>query len=197
MTAAERREVLDIMANAVEDSNRIISSLIDYSYNLRLEPGVCTPKSLVLSSLSKIHVPNRIHLLNEVSEETKLFVDAENLEKVFVNIIKNAVDAIPEEGIIQIRCVVKGSSVEFSFSDSGVGISERVLPKIFAPLVTTKAKGMGMSLAICKRIVELHGGKISVESEVGKGTVFTVNLPIELSKHEFAPVQLFTEIEMK
>lgn len=71
---------------------------------------------------------------------------------------------------------------------------EGVLQKIFTPLVTTKAKGMGMSLAICKRVVETHGGKISVESTVGKGATFTINLPIMLSKSDFQQLQIITGI---
>ena len=86
--------------------------------------------------------------------------------------------------------------MKYHFTDSGIGIPEKILPKLFAPLVTTKAKGMGMSLAICKRIVEAHGGKIAVESSVGKGTTFTINLPIKLSKSEFPQVQMFTEVEL-
>jgi signal transduction histidine kinase len=99
------------------------------------------------------------------------------MEKVFTSIIKNAIDAMPEKGIIQIQSTLKGVNIEISFTDSGVGIPEKILPKLFAPLVTTKAKGMGMSLAICKRIVEAHGGKIGAESSAGKGTTFTINLP--------------------
>ena len=78
-----------------------------------------------------------------------------------------------------------------------MAIPEGVLLKLFAPLVTTKAKGMGMVLPICKRIVELHDGKIAVDSIVGKGTTFTINLPIKLSKSEFAQIQMFTGVEMK
>jgi len=119
------------------------------------------------------------------------------MEKVFASIIKNAIDASPEKGSIKIQSMLKGLNVEISFTDSGIGIPENILPKLFTPLVTTKAKGMGMSLAICKRIVEAHGGKIAGESAVGKGTTFTIRLPIKLSKSEFTQIQMFTGIEMK
>jgi signal transduction histidine kinase len=69
--------------------------------------------------------------------------------------------------------------VEFSFKDTGLGMSDQTKSKLFMPLFTTKAQGMGFGLAICKRIVEAHGGKITVESALGKGTTFTVSLPIE------------------
>ncbi len=117
-----------------------------------------------------------------------MFLDAPRIEKVFANIIKNAIDAQPEKGIIKIQNVLKEQYVEMAFTDSGRGIPEDILPKIFSPLVTTKAKGMGMGLAICKRIVEAHGGKIAVKSAVDKGTTITINLPIKLSRSEFQQV---------
>jgi signal transduction histidine kinase len=69
--------------------------------------------------------------------------------------------------------------VEIAFVDDGVGMSEQTLAKIFNPLFTTKAKGMGFGLAICKRVVEAHGGKIRAESALGRGTTFAITLPIE------------------
>ena len=125
-----------------------------------------------------------------------MFLDTRGMEKVFASIIKNAIDASPEKGSIKIQSMLKGQNIEISFTDSGIGIPESILPKLFAPLVTTKAKGMGMSLAICKRIIESHGGKIAVESTVGKGTTFTISLPIRLSKSEFTQIQMFTGIEL-
>ena len=77
--------------------------------------------------------------------------------------------------------------MEIVFSDSGVGISTDVLRKLFSPLVTIKAKGMGLGLAICRRIIEAHDGKITVDSVEGEGTSVTIVLPIK-SKSEFTEV---------
>ena len=197
LTETERNATLATMESAIEDSNRIISSLIDYSSELFLQPQQCTPKSLVLHALSAIQIPDRINIINDATDDIKMFLDAPRLEKVFANIIKNAVDALPEKGIIKIQNVLKEQDIEMAFTDSGRGIPEDILPKIFSPLVTTKAKGMGMGLAICKRIVEAHGGKIAVESAVDKGTTITINLPIKLSRSEFPQVQLFKGIKIK
>jgi signal transduction histidine kinase len=123
-----------------------------------------------------------------------MFFDVPRIENAFANIVKNAADAITEKGVIQIKSAVKSGSVEFSFIDSGTGIPKDILPKLFSPLVTTKAKGMGMNLAICNRIVEAHGGKVSVESEAGKGATFTVSLPIKLSTSRFGGVKIFAEL---
>lgn len=195
LTEAERNEILEIMDMAVEDSNRIVTSLVDYSSELRLQPEQCTPRSLVLHALSKVQVPNYINIVNDALDDFIMFLDAPRIENVFASIIKNAIDATPEKGVIQVRSIVKSGNVELSFTDSGTGIPEVILPKIFSPLVTTKAKGMGMNLAICKRIVEAHGGKVGVESAAGKGATFTVSLPIKNSKSEFAHADTFTELK--
>ncbi len=156
-----------------------------------MQPEQCTPNSLVLHSLSAIQVPDRINIINDATSENKMFLDAQRIEKVFTSIIKNAVDAQPEKGIIKIQNVLKEKDIEIAFTDSGRGIPADILPKIFSPLVTTKAKGMGMGLAICKRIVEAHGGKIAVKSAVGIGTTITINLPIKLPRSEFPQVRMF------
>ena len=197
LTETEMHATLATMDIAIEDSDRIISSLVDYSSELFLQPEQCTPKSLVLHSLSAIQVPDRLNIINDAMDETKMFLDAPRVEKVFASIIKNAIDAQPEKGIIKIQNVLKEQDIEIAFTDSGRGIPDDILPKIFSPLVTTKAKGMGMGLAICKRIVEAHGGKIAVKSAVGIGTTITINLPIKLSRSEFLQLQMFNGIEMK
>ena len=194
LTEAEKVEILGTMDNAIEDSNRIINSLVDYSTELYLQLEQCTPKSLTLKALSTVQVPDRLEIINDATDDVTMFLDVQQMEKVFASITKNAIDASPEKGIIKIQSMLKGPNIEISFTDTGTGIPENILPKIFAPLVTTKAKGMGMSLAICKRIVEAHGGKIGVESAVGKGTTFVVNLPIKLSESEFTLLPITNQV---
>jgi signal transduction histidine kinase len=99
------------------------------------------------------------------------------MKRVFVNIIKNAVDAMPNGGKLEIETQQIEGGIKTSFSDTGHGISEENQKNLFQPLFTTKAKGMGFGLAICQRIVEAHNGKISIRSILGKGTTVTVELP--------------------
>ncbi|MEM3356302.1 MAG: HAMP domain-containing sensor histidine kinase, partial [Candidatus Bathyarchaeia archaeon] len=82
---------------------------------------------------------------------------------------------------LTIKSKIVGDSVEITFKDTGTGMSKETLEKIWTPLFTTKAKGMGLGLPICKRFVEAHGGHISVKSAIGKGTTFKVTIPIEPS----------------
>lgn len=162
-----------------------LSQVVEYSSELILEPEQCTPNSLTMHALSKIQVPDRINIVNQTTNDLKFVLDEQKIETVFVKIIKNAIDAMPQKGDLQIISQIKGSNVEISFSDSGTGIPDHILPKLFSPLVTSKAKGMGMNLAICQRIVEANGGKIYAESETGNGTKFTIMLPIKTLKTDF------------
>ena len=86
---------------------------------------------------------------------------------------------MPNGGKLTIASKQVNDGLEISFADTGTGISDEIMPKLFSPLFTTKAQGMGFGLAICKRIIEAHGGKITVKTAKGKGTTFTVTLPIE------------------
>jgi PAS domain S-box-containing protein len=194
LTEVDKKKILETIDNAVEDSNRIISGLVDYASDLKLEVSTCTPKSLFSSTLPKIKIPNRIEVIDHLLDEPEISVDVSKFESVLTKIIMNAIEAMPQNGTLELRSTQKGSNIEIAFIDSGIGIPENVLPKVFSPLTTTKAKGMGLGLAICKRIVDAHGGKIRVESTVGKGTTLTITVPIN-PKIKFAVQNDWVKIE--
>ena len=175
----EVKQACEYIKTSIVDSDRIISSLVDYAQDLHLKKGICTPKSLTQNALSKVTIPDRIILSNLVTNETELFLDAQKIENAFTRIIQNAIDAMPQLGTLEITSQPLNESIMcISFTDSGTGISETVLPNLFSPLTTTKAKGMGMSLAICKRIVDEHKGAITFETKQGQGSTFNLMLPI-------------------
>ncbi|MGD6852142.1 MAG: PAS domain S-box protein [Candidatus Bathyarchaeia archaeon] len=192
----ERDKLLHVISASSEDSDRIVTSLIDYATEPHLELEFCTPKSLVANALNKIEIPDHITVQNEVVDETGLLLDAPKIQKVFARILQNSIQAVKNRGVIWIQNEIEGDKVSFIFTDYGTGVSPDICRRIFQPLVTTKAKGMGMSLAICKNVVEAHGGKIVVESEVGKGTKFTVTLPIKRSKADFVELQAINRSEL-
>ncbi len=174
-----KREMLDLIEKDIEYSNKIVNDLLDYSREIHLDLTETTPRVIVRDTLSMVKVPDGITVLNKVQRIPKLSVDCEKLKRVFLNIMKNAFDAMPKGGQLMIKSKIVGDCTEFVFADTGLGMTQHTLDEIFAPLFTTKAKGMGFGLAICKRIVEAHCGRISVESEPAKGTMFTVTVPIE------------------
>lgn len=112
----------------------------------------------------------------------KIYVDYEEIKQVFLNIVKNAFEAMPEAGQFTIRAYLKSDSqenIEIAFIDDGIGVKKENLDRIFNPFFTTKIRGTGLGLALCRRIiVERHHGKIYIESEENKGTTVKVELPV-------------------
>jgi signal transduction histidine kinase len=172
-------ELLLIIDRSIEHSNNIINDLLDYSRELHLDCEEISPKSLINYVLLAINVPRRIKIAERVEDSPAIWVDTNKMQRVFTNLVKNAFDAMPDGGSLEIRSTHDEQTVNFSFIDTGCGMSEDVVIKIFTPLFTTKAQGMGFGLSICKRIVEAHGGKIEVESTLNKGTKFDIMLPIK------------------
>ena len=100
------------------------------------------------------------------------------MKRVFTNLAQNTIQAMPKGGSVTVEAHRDYDSFLVNFSDTGVGIPVNVESKLFMPLFTTKSKGQGFGLVVCKWIVEVHNGEITYISEAGKGTVFTVKIPI-------------------
>lgn len=173
------KEMMQLIENAIKHSNKIINDLLNYAREVHLELTETTPKTIINEALSLVEAPKNIQVLDVTQNIPKIKVDVEKMKRVFVNIIKNAVDAMPEGGKLTIRNKTSGDNVEITIADTGEGIPKDILEKIWAPLYTTKAKGIGLGLPICKRIAEAHKGSISVESTIAKGTTFTITIPIK------------------
>ncbi|MEM3823919.1 MAG: PAS domain S-box protein, partial [Candidatus Bathyarchaeia archaeon] len=173
------KEMLELIEKNIAYSNKIINDLLDYSREIELEAIESDPRTLVQEVLSIVGVPTNVKVKNFAEHKPKMEVDTEKVKRVFMNLIKNAIEAMPKGGVLTIKSRKVKDKVEITFSDTGVGMSKETLRKLWTPLFTTKSKGMGFGLPICKRFVEAHGGCITVESARGKGTTFTVTLPIK------------------
>jgi PAS domain S-box-containing protein len=172
------KEMLQAIEKSIDYSNKIVKDLLDYSRDIKLELETTTPHSLLATSLGLIKVPPNVELVNNCSDDPKFTVDVGKVSRVFVNLITNAFDAMPNGGTLTISNQKTADALEIAFKDTGTGISPQSMSNLWTPLFTTKTKGMGLGLPICKRIVEAHGGKITVESEQGNGTKFKVVLPL-------------------
>jgi signal transduction histidine kinase len=172
-------EMVELIEKDIEYSNKIINDLLDYSREIRLELAEASPKGIVKEALGHASIPDKVHVTDKTRNSPKILVDTEMLVRAFVNIIRNATDAMPNGGTLTISSRQTGTDLEIAFSDTGLGMSREVLDRMWTPFFTTKAKGMGLGLSICKRIVEAHNGKILVSSTEEKGTTFTVTFPIE------------------
>ena len=186
-------ETLQILDREVDNCERIISSLLDFAQPRELALRQVHLPEVIEEALARTTVPNlpaqagNVEVLTRYAEALPLITaDPDQLGLVFGNLILNAVQAMPGGGRLTITAAyVEGgtvrnpqSAIRIQVSDTGVGIPEEHLGKIFEPLFTTKAKGIGLGLAVSKTLVERHGGSMEVTSEVGKGSTFTVRLPL-------------------
>lgn len=159
--------------------NKIVSDLQDYSKTIRLVPDEVDIRHVIEDVLSSVKVPSNVDVSVVFDEGfPELYVDISLMRRLYTNLVNNAVQAMPDGGNLTVRGHSSDEYVFVDIVDTGVGISEENMGKIFRPLFTTKAKGTGLGLSVCERIVESHGGVIMVESEVGVGSTFTVRLPL-------------------
>ena len=173
------KEMLDIIDSDVQYSNKIVNDLLDFSRDIRLARTKTSVKTVVAATLAQMKIPRRVKILDMTEKAPEVLVDVGQMQRVLSNIVKNAVEAMPRGGRLEIKSERTDDSVKISFRDTGSGISKENMSRLGSPLFTTKAKGVGMGLAICKRITEAHGGSLSVESKEKVGTCVRVVLPID------------------
>jgi signal transduction histidine kinase len=175
------REVAGFISTEVDRTNALVTRFLDFARPLKLRRD---PADLA-------HVLDRAVELAErdaASHHVAIFknyspdipplpIDAELMERVFYNLLANAVQASPPQGSVTIKTRHGDGMAEICVIDRGSGIDPKIINTIFNPFVTTKPDGVGLGLAIVSKIVDEHGGRISVDSEVGKGSVFRVLLP--------------------
>lgn len=198
---------LESIQSEVRKLNKIVTDCLEYVRPVKVSPEKVNLRLLLEESLGNaLSTVDRegIDIVRDYQETPAVPIDYAQMKQVFVNIMVNALQALGEQGQIQIACgpsiffqragsSVRGKVSEKNLSrqvdmapyawvrieDSGQGISDEVLSKIFYPFFTTKEKGSGIGLAIAQKIVDSHHGSIDVESEVGRGTVFTIKLPLQ------------------
>ncbi len=171
------KEVFELVTEAVQHSNKIVNDLLEYSREIRLYLEESSPSLLVTDALSSVQIPPNVQVSSTRDSESNMKIDTDKMKRVLINLIKNSVDAMPNGGKLTITVKDQGPNIQFLISDTGIGMTKETLDKLWTPLFTTKAQGMGFGLAICRRIVEAHGGKISVDSVFGEGSTFSIIIP--------------------
>jgi signal transduction histidine kinase len=175
------REMAGFIASEVDRCNSLITRFLQFARPLELQVA---PADLAQTldrsvALAEREAPGIAFYRNYQPDIAPFPFDAELLERVFYNLLLNAAQASPPGGAVTLKTRAVGANAEISVIDRGCGIDPAHRDSIFNPFFTTKPAGVGLGLAIVSKIVDEHGGNISVESEPGKGSVFLVRLPME------------------
>ncbi len=189
-----QEEYFTYMEDGLRRAQKIIRQLLDFSQQHEPEFSMndingLVDRVLVLTNHAIAEKGLQLHKVYE-NDLPPLFVDPQMIEQVLANLVLNAVQATEEGGAIILQTRMDNDRCEIDVADTGSGISPEVRPHIFDPFFTTKGtgEGTGLGLSVSLGIVERHGGQLTVESEVGKGTVFTVSLPLSANRIALAKV---------
>ncbi len=175
-----QKNVTEMFGAEVERMHLIIEGLLDFSRTRELMLKSLDVKTVIEKALALLAYDirkNKVEVKTDFKHKNQAMADANRLMQVFMNLMANAVQAMEGGGQLTIATQDKGKEVEVLISDTGHGIPAKKLVKVFDPFFTTKESGTGLGLYISKTIIDEHEGKITAESEEGKGTTFRVLLP--------------------
>ena len=174
----EVAESLESLEQNISYINKIVADLQDYARPLRPDFANVDLSEVMANVVSDLWVSDNIGVNLSSNTFVKIRTDPTYIRRILTNLVNNAVQAMPNGGFLELTCIVKEDKVFVTVADTGMGIPEDVKPKLFSPMMTTKAKGQGLGLAVVKRLVEALDGTINFESQEGKGTTFTIEFPL-------------------
>ena len=183
-TDKELTEMLEIIEKDVSYADRILSDLLEYSGEFEMELVEAHLRSIMEQALALVSIPSGTRARNLMNGQLKARLDTGKMKRVFLNLIENGVDVMPQGGELRIQGKESDGALQVVVSDTGAGMAEDAVKRIWTPFLTTKAKGVGLRLSISKRIMEAHKDYISYETEVGKGTAFAVTIPLQARNHD-------------
>jgi len=203
-----KKELLSQIDEQTDKAKNIVKSLLEFSRDKKFKREYLQLSKIIeeTKQLLKGEIPTRITVNIDVPDEITVFADKQRIQQAFLNLIKNAIESIDNEGTVSIKaykhilksnidelcdytkeqgnctgeCPIKTDTINIEIRDTGNGISPDILPKIFDPFFTTKevGKGVGLGLYIVQEIIHEHDGCIGVCSEIGKGTTFLIRFPV-------------------
>ena len=184
----EAHQLAQVMAKEADRLNRVVSELLELVKPTHLALQAVDLNTLINHSLQLVSqdANSREIQLRFTANDTLPVIqaDPDRLTQVLLNLYLNAIQAIGQHGVISVTVSESGAGVKISVTDSGKGIAADQLEAIFTPYFTTKAEGTGLGLAVVHNIVEQHGGTIQVASQEGKGSTFTLWLPVNITRKD-------------
>jgi signal transduction histidine kinase len=173
---------LSIIESEIQQANGIINEILTFSRTRELKPAVHAINDFLEELVSIYPFPSHIQVVKDFAPENpNVFIDPDEMRQALRNLIGNGVEVMPNGGVLKVATQIMPQMkdwIRIDVSDSGGGIPQDVIEKIFAPFFTTKARGTGLGLAVVRKVVDRHKGKVEVESTVGQGTTFKIWLPL-------------------
>jgi signal transduction histidine kinase len=174
---------LDIIEQQVHTSDKIIGDLLGFARNISVDQQALAVPELVRRVFERFPLPAGVGLKLELPEDLPLVLaDPAQMEQVLGNLTTNACQAMQAGGTLILSASLQKDWVALAVKDTGTGIPPENMQKLFEPLFTTKAGGIGLGLAVSKKLAEANRGRIEVESEEGQGSTFTLYLPVKADK---------------
>jgi signal transduction histidine kinase len=174
------KKYLDVIQQEVRTSEKIITDLLDFARVKSVDREAVSVSDLVRQTLERFPSPASGDVSIDIPADLpRAYVDLRQMIQVLGNLTVNACQAMKDGGKLNISAIVENNFISIAVKDSGIGISAENMKKLFEPLFTTKPKGIGLGLAVSKKLIEANGGRIEVESEAGLGSTFTVWLPVK------------------
>ena len=185
MSEEQHQQSLRYILEEIERIDTIVKGLMDFARPAAL---VLTqqPLTLVLQAVLALMEANLAHhkiqlVLDLLPETPEIQFDSDKLKQAFMNVVLNAMEAMPQGGVLKVSTIMDEDRVGIKVVDNGVGISAEDLAHLFEPFFTKKTRGTGLGLANVKRIFEEHGGNVEIESSLGEGTTVLMWLLVDVS----------------
>jgi signal transduction histidine kinase len=180
-----KRKYVDKIIGGISSLNKIVGNLLAYTRKTNLQKQntdlVAWAEAILAYTEIEIEKEKKQLFIERdfPTEPLNAEIDSERLQQVMLNLLMNAIQAIETEGKISVGISSSEKFAEITIADTGNGIEPEHLKNIFTPFFTTKEQGTGLGLAIVKKIIDLHEGEITVESTIGKGTLFCIKIPLQ------------------
>ena len=175
---------MEIISREILRLDRVVKTFLDFTRPVELHPAD-VPLDAFVREIVDLAAPQAAAAgirvsVNADTDAVNIRVDEDLMKQALLNVVVNALQAMPQGGELRIECAVREEEAEIRISDTGVGIPAELRDKIFLLYYTTKPEGSGIGLAMTFRIVQLHDGSIDFTSEPGKGTTFVLRLPVSV-----------------
>jgi signal transduction histidine kinase len=188
--------MLKTIENATDRAAKMLEDLRSRMVEVPIKVERTNLKELIEIALTEHYIPPTVQVKLYIGDGFEsVMLDPSKIRRVLDNLVRNALEAMPDGGSMQVNASLKSDKIVIEVSDTGCGIPEKVKPTLFRPFSSSKPKGTGLGLYYCKKAVEASGGKITFASSLNQGTTFRIELPARIDVEIPSPTDALIERE--